>query len=266
MRRILMAALAAATLLLTACATSPTGRSQLMLVSPSKMSKLGIAAFAQMGKQGKFAKAPKEETYARCVAHALIDVLPPPYNQQQWEVRIIDNQAVNAFAMPGGRIGVNQGMFKVATNQAQLATVLGHELAHVVSHHMAERYSDNLATEAGVAALTAYGVSKGVNANSAMALLGAGAEVGILLPFSRAQEHEADILGQRYMARAGFDPRQAPALWKKMEKQGGASPPAFLSTHPAPADRMRELKKQAQTLMSVYRNARANGHTPDCKL
>ncbi|HET6632321.1 MAG TPA: M48 family metallopeptidase [Rhodanobacteraceae bacterium] len=254
----------AALLVLAACATSPTGRSQLILVSPSDMSELGVAAFDKMGKEGKFANAPREQAYARCVADALISVLPAPWNKQQWEVRIIDDDTANAFALPGGRIGVNQGMFKVATNQAQLATVLSHELAHVVAHHAAERFSDKLAVQAGVAALTAYGASKGADADRTMALLGLGAEVGVTLPFSRAQENEADVLGQRIMAEAGFDPREAPALWKKMEASGGSSLPAFLSTHPASGDRMQTLARQAQTLMPVYTKARASGHTPHC--
>lgn len=252
--------------LLAGCVTSPTGRSQLILVSPSDMSELGVAAFNKMGKEGKFAKAPHQLAYARCVVDALISVLPSPWNTQKWQVRIIDDNTANAFALPGGRIGVNQGMFKVASNQSQLATVLGHELAHVVSHHAAERFSDHMAVQAGVAALTAYGASRGADANRTMALLGLGAQVGVTLPFSRAQENEADILGQRFMARAGFDPRQAPALWQKMEQKGGSSMPAFLSTHPASGDRMQTLARQAQTLMPTYEKARAQGHAPHCTL
>ncbi|SFS18767.1 Peptidase family M48 [Dyella sp. OK004] len=252
--------------LLAACATSPTGRSQLMMVSDNDMSQMGLTAFNDMRKQGKFVDSPRERAYATCVSNALIAVLPPPWNTQQWEVQIIDDNSANAFALPGGRIGVNRGMFKVATDQDQLAVVLGHELSHVVSRHGAERMSDNMATQAAVLAGTAYAATRGTNAGYAAAALGVGAEVGILLPFSRTQESEADTLGQRYMAQAGFDPRAAAALWQKMGAQGGAKPPAFLSTHPSSSGRAQSLSQQAQQLMPVYEQARANGHSPNCRL
>jgi predicted Zn-dependent protease len=253
-------------LLLTGCATSPTGRSQVMMVSDSQMSQLGLSAFDNMRKQGKFVDAPRERAYATCVANALIAVLPPPWNTQRWEVQIIGEPSANAFALPGGRIGVNQGMFKVATDQNQLAVVLGHELSHVVARHGAERVSDNYLVQGAVAAGTIYAGTRGTNAGYAAAALGLGAEVGILLPFSRIQESEADTLGQRYMAEAGFDPRAAVTLWQKMGQQGGSKPPAFLSTHPSPGNRAQSLAQQAQQLMPVYQQARAHGHTPACRL
>lgn len=253
------------TALLAACVTSPTGRSQLMMVSDSQMSQMGLAAFNDMRKQGKFVDAPRERAYATCVSNALIAVLPPPWNTQQWEVQIIGDDTANAFALPGGRIGVNRGMFKLATDQNQLAVVLGHELSHVVSRHGAERVSDNMAAQAAVAAGTIYAGSRGSDTGNAAALLGVGAQVGILLPFSRTQESEADTLGQRYMAQAGFDPRAAAALWDKMGAQGGSKPPAFLSTHPSSGNRAQALDRQAQQLMPVYEQARASGHAPNCK-
>ena len=261
----LMLALGAA---LAGCATSPTGRSQLMMVSDGEMSKMGLAAFNDMRSKGKFVDSPKERTYATCVANSLIAVLPPPWNTQQWEVQIIDDNTPNAFALPGGRIGVNRGMFKVATDQDLLAVVLGHELSHVVARHGAERMSDNIAAQAVVVAGSAYAASRGTNAGYAAAALGLGAEVGILLPFSRTQESEADTLGQRYMAQAGFDPRAAATLWQKMGAQSGSGskPPAFLSTHPATYNRQQALSQQAEQLMPVYEQARGSGHKPNCTL
>jgi predicted Zn-dependent protease len=264
MRTTIAAVFAAA--LLAGCTTSPTGRSQLMIVSDAQMSQLGVSAFNDMRKQGKFVDAPRQRAYATCVANALIAVLPPPWNANQWEVQIVDDDSANAFALPGGRIGVNKGMFKVATDQNQLAVVLGHELAHVVARHGAERMSDNYAAQAAVLAGTVYAGSRGTNAGYAAAALGLGAEVGILLPFSRTQESEADVLGQRYMAEAGFDPRAAVTLWQKMGAQGGSKPPAFLSTHPSSSSRQQVLQQQAQTLLPVYQQARANHHAPDCRL
>lgn len=264
--RTALVATALAAAVLAGCATSPTGRSQLMIVSDSQMSQMGISAFNDLRKQGKFVDAPRERAYATCVSKALIAVLPPPWNANQWEVQIVDDDTANAFALPGGRIGVNQGMFKVATNQDQLAVVLGHELSHVVSRHGAERVSDNYAAQAAVAAGTVYAGTRGTNAGYAAAALGLGAEVGILLPFSRTQESEADTLGQRYMAQAGFDPRAAVTLWQKMDAKGGAKPPAFLSTHPAPGNRAQSLGAQAQQLLPMWKQAQANGHTPHCSL
>ncbi|GAB3037012.1 M48 family metallopeptidase [Oleiagrimonas citrea] len=255
----------AAALVLAGCATSPTGRKQLMMVSDQQMNQLGVQAFNEMGRKGKFANAPRQRAYATCVAKALIAVLPPKWRSQNWQVQIIDEDSANAFALPGGRIGVNKGMFKIATTQDQLATVLGHELAHVVARHGAERMSDNMAVQGAVLAGTLYGASRGNDAGRTMAALGLGAEVGILLPFSRTQESEADILGQRYMAQAGFDPRAAVTLWQKMGKQGGKVP-AFLSTHPAPSQRAGKLAQQAQQLMPVYKQARASGHAPKCRM
>jgi predicted Zn-dependent protease len=262
--RYLLVAVAATAL--AGCVTSPTGRSQLMMVSDSQMSQMGLSAFNDMRKQGKFVNAPRERAYATCVANALIAVLPPPWNTQQWEVQIVGDDTANAFALPGGRIGVNKGMFKLADNQDQLAVVLGHELAHVVARHGAERVSDNLAAQAAVAAGSAYAGSRGVNPDQVGALLGAGAQLGVLLPFSRTQESEADTLGQRYMAKAGFDPRAAVTLWQKMDAQGGSKPPAFLSTHPSPGGRAQTLGRQAQQLLPVYQQARASGHAPNCRM
>lgn len=255
-----------ALLALAGCATSPTGRSQLMLVSDAQVNQMGITSFNDMRKAGKFANAPRQRAYATCVADALIKVLPRPWNTMKWEVQIIDDDTANAFALPGGRIGVNQGMFKVATNQNLLAVVLGHELSHVVSRHGAERVSDQMAAQVGVAAGSAYGASKGLNPDLVQAALGMGTQLTVLLPFSRAQESEADKLGERFMAEAGFDPRAAPELWQKMDSQGGSKPPAFLSTHPSPGQRRTKLAKEAATLMPVYQQARASGHKPNCSM
>lgn len=266
MKRFAMLCSVLAVLICGGCVTSPTGRSQLILVDSQQIAAMGAAAFAELRKQGEFAHAPRKERFAQCVASALIDVLPAPWSRQNWEVQIIEDDTPNAFALPGGKIGVHTGMFRIANNQAELATVLGHELAHVVARHPAERVSDQVAARAAATALAAYGVNQGYDGQKVMALLGLGAQVGFLLPFSRSQEAEADILGQRYMARAGFDPRAAPRLWVKMERQAGGSPPEFLSSHPSPGNRAEELARQARELLPVYKQARARGRSPSCQL
>lgn len=227
---------------------------------------MGIAAFSQMRKAGKFADAPTERAYASCVANALIQVLPSPWNQQQWDIEIIKDKSANAFALPGGRIGVNQGMFKLATNQAQLAVVLGHELSHVVARHSAERISDQMMTQLGISTATAYGASQGMDPANLQKLLGIGTQFGMLLPFSRAQESEADIMGQRFMAQAGFDPGAAVVLWQKMARQEKSAPLAFLSTHPATRSRIVKMKSQVARLTPIYQQARRQGHRPNCHL
>jgi predicted Zn-dependent protease len=158
-------------------------------------------------------------------------------------------------------------MFKVAKTPAELAAVLGHELAHVVAHHPAERVSDHLAAQLGVAAASSYAATRGINPSTAQALLGAGTQVALLLPFSRTQESEADVLGQRYMAQAGFDPQAAVTLWQNMQKaspSGGGS--SFLSTHPSPGNRIARLSANVPGLEATYRAARANGHSPKCSM
>lgn len=253
-------------LLLGACTTSPTGRQQLILVSPQQVQAMGLASFQQMREQGRFAQAPKKQALARCVVNQLTAVLPSPWNQKHWDVEIIDSKAPNAFALPGGHIGVNVGMFKVADNPTLLAVVLGHELAHVVAHHGAERVSDHMAVQVGMAAATAYSASQDMNVQMVQSLFGVATQLGVLLPFSRAQESEADILGQRYMARAGFDPRAAPKLWQRMQQVAGGTSVSFLSTHPAPDQRMENLAKRAKKLMPTYRKAKATGQQSNCQL
>lgn len=266
MKRIMFACAVLAAMLTAGCVSSPLGRSQLILVDDAQIAQMGTTAFAELRKQGEFANAPNKERFARCVSQALIGVLPRPYNTQDWEVQIIEDDSANAFALPGGKIGVNTGMFRIADTQAELATVLSHELAHIVARHPAERVSDRYAAQVATAALATYGANKGYDGQQVMALLGLGAQVGVLLPFSRAQEEEADILGQRYMAAAGFNPAAAATLWQKMQSQGGGQPPVFLSSHPAPASRAQQLAQQAQRLQPVYQRARASGHTPSCSL
>lgn len=251
--------------LLAGCATSPTGRHQLMLVSPEQVQQMGINAFQEMGEKGKFADAPEKQQYATCVADNLIDVLPEQMRNQDWKIRIVDEDEPNAFALPGGRIGVNRGMFDIATNQDQLAVVLGHELAHVVAHHPAERISQHEGAKLGVLVGTAVGASNGINPNALQSLLGMGSKVA-LLPFSRTQESEADKLGQKYMAEAGFDPHAATTLWRKMQEDSGNAPPTFLSTHPSPDQRISALSKGASRLKHTYEKARRSGHTPNCHM
>ncbi|WP_420427615.1 M48 family metallopeptidase [Algiphilus sp.] len=242
--------------LLAACATSPTGRTQLILVSSEEMEKMGAQAFSQMKEETPVARNTPAARYVECVSRALTQVIAP---EQSWEVRTFESDAINAFALPGGKIGVYTGLIEVADNQHQLAAVVGHEIAHVLANHSAARVSNQLAAQLGASVVSsATGVSP--------QMIGMGAQVLLLMPYGRADESEADVLGLRYMAEAGFDPSAAPALWVNMAKaKKGNAPPEFLSTHPSDQSRIENLRSRLDEVMPIYRQARAAGRSPNCR-
>lgn len=249
--------------LLAACATAPTGRSQLILVSDADMDRMGASAFDQIKSGGKLANDPARLRQLRCITDALVAVLPPAQRGKAWEVVLVQDDNPNAFALPGGKVGVHTGLYKVATTQDQLAAVVGHELGHVVSRHAAERVSQRFAAEA---ALQVLNTATGGERQQLLGLLGVGAQAGVLLPFSRQHESEADVLGQRYMAQAGFDPAAAPVVWENMVRvTGGSRAPTFLSTHPDPQARIAALRAAAPGLAPSYDQARAAGRRPNCR-
>lgn len=244
-------------LLLAACATSPLGRPQLKLYSDQQVGQLGLQAFQQIEKKTPVAHDPRLTRLVDCVARAL--TAQTAY-RADWQVKLFKSDEINAFALPGGEIGVYTGLFKVVQNQSQLAAVLGHEIGHVIAGHVNERLSDATLTQAALQAAGAAGASQGT-----MALLGIGAQVGVLLPFSRTQESEADLLGLDLMSKAGFDPRQAVVLWRNMEKAtAGQAPPELLSDHPADARRIQQIEQRLPQDLPIYQQARARGLKPDC--
>ncbi len=263
MYRLSFAALAAA-LLITGCATSPLGRSQLMLFSPQQMAQMGDATYQDILHSEPQTHDPAVVNYVRCVATAVVSALPPSENRN-WQIAVFKKSDPNAFALPGGNIGVNTGLLAVAKDQSQLATVIGHEIAHVIAGHANERLSTQYATETGLQVLSAIAGAPGPQKNQIFALLGVGAQVGILLPFSRQEESEADLLGLDLVAKAGFDPRASIALWQNMGAyEGGNNPPEFLSTHPSGGTRIKRLEERMPKAMAIYEQARAQGAHPDC--
>jgi len=194
-------------------------------------------------------------------------VVPKPVDGGEWRVTVFDEpENINAFALPGGNVGVYTGLLKVTENQSQLAAVIGHELAHVQANHSNARLSTQYATQAGLALVGALtGAADSAEKQRIMSLLGVGATVGVILPFSRAQETEADVLGLRYMAEAGFDPRESINLWRNMMAASGGRPLEFLSTHPAGETRIDTLRAHMAEAMQLYERARAQGRTPDCR-
>ncbi len=236
---------------LTACSASPTGRNQLLLFSDQDMSGLGAQSFEQMKSQQKISTDKKINSYVQCVTTAITRNVPQQKGFSDWEVVVFESDQVNAFALPGGKIGVYTGLLNVAANQDQLATVIGHEIAHVLADHSNERLSQSQLANAGLqitnVALGAseYAQYQGVT----MAALGLGVQYGVLMPYGRTQESEADIVGLELMAKAGFDPRQSIDLWKNMAKAaGGKQPPELLSTHPSHSTRIQDLSAKTRTL------------------
>ena len=265
MKKLVLAVLASA--VLVGCKTSPTGRTQIALYSDQQMSQMGTASFAQMKKNQPVNKDPKVNSYVNCITDKVVAVLPTDYASQNWEVVVFEDESANAFALPGGYIGVHTGLLKIATNQDQLATVLGHEVGHVIAEHSNERVSQSSILQTGMkvgsAALEMGNVQY---RNEIMQGLGLGAQYGVVLPFSRSHETEADVIGLDLMAQAGFNPKESVTLWQNMSQAGSGATPEFLSTHPAPTSRIANLQSQMDKALSEQKAAKAQGKNPQCKL
>ncbi len=249
-----------------ACATSPLGRRQLLIYDDATMSEMGVASFDQIKSDMPASSDPVANAYVTCVAEAILDSMGPmPGAPASWEIVVFDEPTANAFALPGGKIGVHTGLLVVAENQDQLATVVGHEIGHVLANHSNERMSQNAASQmvmtgAGVA-VSGGGVS--TKEQSALAALGVGLQYGALLPYSRSHESEADLIGLDLMAAAGFDPGASVLLWQNMGR-GGEQPPEFMSTHPSHGTRIRELQERMASARVLEQQAHAAGRRPNC--
>lgn len=261
--------LAVLSVMLASCTTSPTGRKQFIIVGDAQMNQMGIASFQQMKTAKKVSHDPQINAYVRCVARPIIEQLPEQWRKQPWEVVVFEDNSANAFALPGGKIGVHTGLLKVAKTPDQLAAVLGHEVAHVLARHGAERVSQTLGAQVALQVANEISQRKMDNPGKQRALmsaLGLGAQVGVLLPFSRVHESEADVYGLDLMASAGFDPRQSVDLWKNMDAASkGRRPPQFLSTHPEPANRIKKLEQRLPHAMQLMQQARQQGRMPGCQ-
>lgn len=252
-----------ASLLLAACATSPTGRTQLTLLSEAKLAKMGNATYQHLRQKLPVSHNRNLNRYVQCVASAIIEQASTITHDlpAEWDVTVFKKDVVNAFALPGGNIAVYTGLLDVAEGPAQLATVIGHEVAHLLADHANARASAQLATKTVLGVVSAI---LGGGGQLVMAALGVGAQVGVLLPYSRAQESEADLIGLKLMARAGFNPRAAVALWRNMAQASGASVPEFLSTHPSDQSRINDLQSHIPEVMPAFQRARAHGRNPSC--
>lgn len=247
-------------MLLAGCATSPTGRSQLVLMPESEINQMGLQAFTTIKKETRVDRSTATNRYVQCVAQAITREVGG-----NWEVVVFNDSDANAFALPGGKVGIYTGMLKVAENQDQLAAVIGHEIAHVLARHSNERISQKFAVEQGLSLINAIASPESGTGQTLMGLLGVGAQYGVLMPYSRIQESEADILGLELMAKAGFNPRESTRLWVNMGRAGGGQPPEFLSTHPSHSTRISELNAHMPVALQLQSRARAQGKRPDCR-
>ncbi len=255
---------------LSGCETNPyTGRSQLLMTSVDQEMQMGAQAYRQVKNDPKMHQSqdPREVEPVRRVAVRIIEAAKRSKyaevaNQFQWEVTVIkDDKTMNAFALPGGKIAVYTGIFSVAKTEAGLAAVLGHEVTHALARHGAERMSQGQLTNVTLQVLGTAAGTAGGNAKlgqATMAALGAGVQVGVLLPFSRKHESEADYIGILLAADAGYDPRESIHLWERMEQMsGGKGPAEFLSTHPGHETRIEQLKKWMPEAMAIYQTTQA---------
>jgi len=221
--------------------------------------------FEQMKAQIPRSRDVRAQQLVECVALHLVPRLEPGFARLAWEVVLFEHGSVNAFALPGGRVGVFTGMLRVARDQDMLAAVLGHEMAHVTARHPEKRASRRTLTGLATGLASVFLGGSTVGQRALADVLSIGAELGLNRPYDRDQELEADIRGLRYMAAAGFDPRASIALWKQMGRVGAGAPPEFLSTHPASERRLDALIGELAGALRTFNDARGQGRIPDCR-
>jgi predicted Zn-dependent protease len=254
-----------AVMLLGACSTVPvTERRQLSLIPSDQILSLSFQQYDKFLSEHKVVTGTSEsrmvKEVGKRISQAVEDYMRK--NGQEnllqgyaWEFNLVEDKQANAFCMPGGKVVVYTGILPITKNESGLATVMGHEIAHAIARHGNERMSQALATQLGGMALSVALSSEPQQTRQLfMQAYGLGAQVGVLLPYSRLQESEADEIGLIFMAKAGYDPRKAVDFWQRMEKQsGGGAPPEFLSTHPSPKSRIEDIKEHLPEAMKYYR-------------
>jgi metalloendopeptidase OMA1, mitochondrial len=256
--KLLVAALALS--FLSGCVTNPeTGRRQLLLVSESEMTQLGLSSFTQMKKEVPISQDANANEQVRRVGKRIASVVNLP--GAQWEFVVFESKEANAFCLPGGKIGVYTGILPITKDDAGLAAVIGHEVAHATLQHGRERMSEGITTQA-----IGQGLGAAVNAadprwtGAFNQLYSPVSQVGVALPHSRTQESEADWRGLIYMAKAGYDPEASVAFWERFaafnKQAGGGGTPWFLRTHPLDETRIKELKRRMSEAKAQFQPAK----------
>ncbi len=242
---------------LAGCTTVPeTGRRQLNLLSPQEEMQLGLTSFAQTKKDVPVSKDAAANALLQKVGQRIAAVANLP--DAQWEFVVFESKEANAFCLPGGKVGVYSGILPITRNEAGLATVIGHEVAHAAAHHGAERVSEAFVLQTGGGILDASLSKSDPKWQSAAATAyGLGTSLGRELPHSRKQESEADLIGLKFMARAGYDPEEAVRFWERFaevnRQSGGSTTPWFLRTHPLDEKRIQQLKAWLPEAKAEYR-------------
>lgn len=257
MKTIIVAPIFIIVLILSSCSTTPvSGKKAFLLTTESQENQQGREAYKEILSKEKEIIGTRESKMVEAIGKRIAAVANKP--DFQWEFKTIQSDTPNAFCLPGGKVAVYTGIFKYAKNEAGLATVMGHEIGHALARHGGQRMSQAMATNVAMAGLAVVGLSKmdPVKRDLAMAALGAGATIGIILPFSRAHETEADEIGLTLMSRAGYDPHEAVNFWDRFSSAGGGkSPPEFLSTHPTSSKRKENLQSLQEKAMVEYQSS-----------
>lgn len=234
-----------------------TGRSQLVAISANEEAALGLSSYQQILRQSDVISSGRDYQRIQSIGQKLADVFSQEFGDKfhfEWDFNLIKSEQINAFALPGGKVAVYTGIIPVAENDNALAAIMGHEIGHVIARHGAERMSQQQLLQMGQLALSmSVSEMSPEQQRMAMGALGIGSQFGVMLPFSRKHESEADYLGLIFMSKACFDPREAPKLWERMAKaSGGKAPVEFMSTHPNPETRIEQFKEWMPEAIEIY--------------
>ena len=234
-----------------------TGRSQLVDMTRKQETALGVQSFKQILSQSEVIHSGDAVSMVNRVAQRLIPVVTEA--KLDWEFRVIESEQANAFALPGGKVAVYTGLLPVVANDDGLAVVLGHEMAHAVARHGAERLAQQKLMQYGqMAVAVSVGEMERGTQQMVLGALGVGGKFGVLLPFSRKHESEADYMGLIFLARACFNPEEAPKVWQRMSEQAGRTPLEILSTHPSPSTRIEQFQEWMPEAKEIYRTSCLN--------